>query len=98
MTKAGSLTLLLLLAACGAQPKHVNVRAEQSSQLAIRGGPPGAIISVDGIEAGRLINGKQAQISLIDGTHLVTIQHDGRELYRRTVFVQDGTRKVIDLR
>ena len=98
MTKLGSLLLLVMVTACGAQPKHVNIRSDPPSQLAVMGGPVGAVIQVDGVETFRLTDSKQNYFTLPNGSPLVVIEHNGRELYRRTLLLENGTRKVIELR
>ena len=88
--------LVLGLGACGALPEHASVRTELVSQLVFQGGAKGAIVMIDGAETGRLTGGK-TQVPIKDGTHAVVVTVPGRVLYQGTVFITDGTQKIIPL-
>lgn len=87
-----------VVVSCGAQPKHVNIRMAQASQLFITGGPVGSSVMVDGIEIWRLVGQNRDRIDIADGEHNVRIVFNNTELYRRVIFIQNGTKKVIELR
>ena len=91
----GFFAVALLLASCGSQPKHINQRVDEISSLEIMGGPVGASVYIDGVEAWRL-QGKN-NLSLSDGQHDVRVVNNGTEIYRRTILVKDGTHRVIKL-
>lgn len=87
----------VLLASCGAQPKYVNMRVDQVSSLEIVGGPLGAAVLIDGIEVWQLKGSGKDKIPVSDGEHAVRIVSNGFDLYKRAIFVRDGTRKTIKL-
>lgn len=94
--RAAVVAAALTVAGCGSMPKHAETRIDQPSTLLFKGGPVGATILVDGGEAGRLAK-KETTVPIADGTRRVQVILDGSVLYDQTVFIQDGTRKVIPL-
>jgi hypothetical protein len=95
---SGIVVVFLMLASCGTQPKHINVRADQISSLEIKGGPIGASVFIDAANVWKLQGRGKDKISLIDGEHAVRIENNGTEVYQRIVIVKNGTRRVINLR
>jgi len=89
--------LIFALAACGGLPKHAEVRVEQASMLVFQGGPSGASVVIDGKEVAKLTN-KDTTVQIQDGSRQVKVLSGSNTLYERTVFIQDGTKKIIDLR
>ena len=77
-------------------PHHANLRTETASSLVFEGGPADAVVTVDGVEAGHLA-GPKTRIAIPDGTHSVSVVWQGRTLYQSTVFIADGTQKIIPL-
>jgi uncharacterized protein YcfL len=88
--------LSLGLVGCGAMPHHAETRVTRTSSLAFDGSPIGASIMIDGVEVAQL-DGKPSAVPIADGTHHVVVRADGRILYDRKLFIQDGTRKKITL-
>lgn len=86
------------LAACGAMPRHHITQIDRASTLEVRNGPEGAIVLVDGSEAARLQARKPTTVAVADGQRSVEIKRGGETLYSRSIFIQDGSRKVIDLK
>ena len=77
-------------------PHHAETRTELVPQLIFQGGPEGAIVNIDGAEVGR-INGDKTKIAIGDGTHSVTVQWQGQTVFQKTIFIEDGTQKIIPL-
>jgi len=98
MRKELILAFAFSLAACGAMPRHHVSHIDRMSTLEVRNGPEGALVLVDGLEAGRLQARKPTTVSVPDGQRSVEIKHSGETVYSKSVFVQDGSRRVIDLK
>ena len=94
LTALGAATLAL--SSCGGMPRHAETRVEQISTLVFEGGPEGAAILVNGTQVARLEK-KRTTVQVADGTHQVRVVQGARVVYERSVFIQDGTRKVIPL-
>lgn len=88
----------LALAACGSMPRHHVTQVDRVSTLEFRNGPPGAAVLVDGAEAARLGPRKPTTVAVADGQRSVEVRHGGKTVYSRSIFIQDGSRKVIDLK
>lgn len=97
MRKHVILAATFALAACGAMPRHNVTQLDRSSTLEFRNGPAGAIVLVDGLEAARLQPRKSTTVIVADGQRSVEVRRGGATLYSRSIFIQDGSRKVIDL-
>ena len=85
-----------LTTACGALPHTAAMRTEVVSSLVFEHGPDDATVLIDGREAGRLA-GKQTTIAIADGTHDVAVSAAGTIVFHKTIFIEDGTRKIISL-
>lgn len=97
MNKLLLIALTATLGACGATPRHHETRIDRVSSLEFRHGPVGAVVLVDGREVARL-GDKVTIVPVADGTRSVLVAASGgATLFRGDVFIQDGTRKVIDL-
>lgn len=93
----GLTVLICFLVACGAQPKHNELRIEQTPSLVINGGQIGFIVTIDGLEAFRITEKRSATIPLANGRHLVSIKRGNDIIYSKEVFVQGATKKIINL-
>lgn len=94
--KSLSFAALLLLAGCGAMPRHAETRVARASAIEFVGGPVGADVllgdqRIGGIAAGR------TTVPVPDGTHRLRVMRGGAAIYDRLIFMQDGSRKVIAL-
>lgn len=90
------LVLACLVAGCGGVPKHVETRAEVRPSVKIDHGPPGAIVTVDGLTIGKLTT--TADVFFIkEGAQRLVIYNAGRPVYDRQIFIKNNTRKMIDL-
>ena len=87
---------LLSLSSCGAMPHHAELRVEQAAQLVFQDGPDGAVVTIDGAEAGQL-SSATSDITIAGGTHRVGVRFQGRVIYEREVFIEGGVQKVISL-
>jgi hypothetical protein len=93
-----AILLFAALAACGATPRHYETRVDRTSTLEFRDGPVGAVVVVDGREVARLADTRATVVPVADGTRsLMVTTAGGATLYKGDVFIQDGTRKVIEL-
>ena len=90
------LVVAVVLSSCGGVPRHAERRVEQISSLVFEGGPEGAVVLVNGAEVSKL-GKKSTTVPIADGTHQVRVIAGARVLYDRSVFIQDGTQKVIPL-
>lgn len=87
--------LASMLAACGSMPKHEESRADELTTIVLSNLPAGATVSVDGkgffgAERGKL------SISVEAGMHAVEVRVGATVIYKREVFLDDGTtRKII---
>jgi hypothetical protein len=91
-----ALGLVGLLTGCGALPHSASTRTEAVSTLDFENGPENAVVLIDGHEAGSL-TGKKTIIPISDGTHQVAVRAAAGLIYQKTVFIEDGTRKIIPL-
>ena len=86
--------LLLAVAACGAKPRHQSLRSDPASSVQFLDLPAGAIVYVDGIEITTAPGPKGvANVSVLDGMREITVKYNGSEIYKRNMFIQDGTTK-----
>lgn len=91
------LPLALSAAACGLDAKHSLNRASPVSQLIVVDAPVGAEVRVDN-QLVRVSSEGRLEMPLSDGWHEVTILDSGAKIHSEKVFIQDGSRKIIDLR
>jgi hypothetical protein len=93
-----AILLFTALAACGATPRHYETQVDKTSALEFRHGPAGAVIMVDGREIARLADAKTTIVPVADGMRSLSVTTaGGTTLFKGDVFIQDGTRKVIEL-
>ncbi len=85
-----------LTAGCGALPHSAAVRTETASTLVFEKGPENAVVVIDGQEAGHLA-GNRTIIAIPNGTHDVVVRTAIGIVFQKTVFIEDGTRKIIPL-
>lgn len=90
------LPLALSAAACGLNAKHSLNRTSPVSQLIIVDAPPGAEVRVDD-QIARVGSNGRLEMPLSDGWHQVTISDGGAKIHGENIFIQDGSRKIIDL-
>jgi hypothetical protein len=88
--------LFSLLTGCGALPHTASIRTEVVSTLIFVNGPANATVIIDGREAGN-ISGEKTIIPVSDGTHEVTVRAATSVIYQKTIFIVDGTRRIIQL-
>lgn len=82
------------LSACGAMPKHADIRADQATWLVLLNAPEGAAVSVDGvITASQDDKGERYVISA--GTRHIEVFIGGSILYERDIFIREGTTREI---
>lgn len=85
-----------IVGGCGALPRHAQTTQANPSSLVIVGGPAGATVLVDNVEAGALLPGRTV-LPVADGSHVISVRLNGVEVHRESVFLQDGTRRLISL-
>ncbi len=101
--KALGLVIILMGAAsltgCGSMPKHNETTIDKASAIIFKGGPVGAALMVDGERVGTVAPRKrETAVNVKDGSHQVVVTGpSGDIIYQRTVLVDDGIRKIIDL-
>lgn len=91
-----ALALQISLSACGSMPKHALARAPQQSALIFKGAPLGTIVQVDG-RAIVTITKVKTVVPLADGSHEVKLRSGSRVIYARTIFIEDGSQKIIQI-
>lgn len=91
-----SMCLACIVSACGALPHSASIRQSQSPILVFEGGPTNATIVIDGKTAGHT-DGKSTNISIESGTHEVIVEHSNSQIYKKLIFIEDGTQKHIKL-
>lgn len=98
MTRRLSLLALscLLVAACGGLPRYAETRRDEPARVELVGAPAGAELYVDGEMVGRISDDRRI-FTVEKGTRRVEIRSGGTVIYRRDLFVQDGSTRVIDL-
>lgn len=96
MKKALMACSLALVGTVGCAPpiESVSTRIDIASVVQLINAPDGATLSI-GEEAADAEDGI-AMLSVPDGWHDVAVYTGGRLAFSRRVFVQDGSRKVID--
>lgn len=88
----------MALSACGSLPKHEDIRMEEKAIIEVRGGD-GVEVWVDGKMEDRISSdAKLVRVTVPSGNRSVVVKRDSVVLYQRSVFVQRGTVKVIDVK
>lgn len=86
-----------LLSGCGLTPRHHVTRTEVASSVELRDAPENAVLKVG--EAMAYADKKgEARLVIPDGSHELTVIFENKVIYRETIFIKDGTRKIVDLR
>jgi hypothetical protein len=83
-----------MLAACGGMPKHNETRADELTTIVLTNLPAGATVSVDG----RYVYGADDGVLSIPvqaGMHAVEVRMGPAIIYKRDVFLDDGTTREI---
>lgn len=96
MLRTLAILACLTLTACGAMPKHADIRADEATILVVVGAPQGAAVVVDG----RMLasqGGEGTRYVITPGTRHVEVFMGGNLLYERDVFVQEGTTREIHI-
>ncbi|EDL49084.1 hypothetical protein [Erythrobacter sp. SD-21] len=83
------------VSACAPPIESVSTRIDAVSSVHLINGSDGDLLIV-GDHSRSVVDGV-ASIDVEDGWHEVTVTRNGSEFVTRRVFVQDGTRRVIDL-
>lgn len=91
-----SALLVVTLSACGSLPKKTETRIDQAPIVTLQGVPAGAIIWIDGEPIGTAAGGDET-FELRKGQREVEIVLNGQSIYKRSLFVQDGTTRVVDI-
>lgn len=95
---ATAVVAMLILSACGSMPRHNETVVDKVSSLVFKGGPTGAVVFVDGAQVASILPKKSETIVPIkDGSHRVEVSSNGVAIYQRTVVLEDGMRKIVDL-
>lgn len=82
------------LSACGAMPKHADIRADQATWLVLLNAPEGAAVSVDGVVTASE-EGKGERYVITAGTRHIEVFIGGSILYERDIFITEGTTREI---
>ena len=82
------------LSACGAMPKHADIRADQATYLVLLDAPAGASVTVDGVFTASQ-DDEGARYVIAPGTRHVEVFLGGNLLYEREVFIREGTTREI---
>lgn len=94
MLKTLAILACFTLTACGAMPKHADIRADEATYLVLLNAPAGSAVSVDGvITASQDEEGTRYVITA--GTRHVEVYIGGSILYEREIFIQEGTTREI---
>ncbi|MAU40370.1 MAG: hypothetical protein CMF31_01995 [Kordiimonas sp.] len=88
--------MCLVLAACGSMPKHYNTRGTDTPEISIMNAPEGSTLLLDGQNIGA-VTAERHIIPVAKGSHDISIMNAGSVIYERTIFIENGTRKEIDL-
>lgn len=86
-----------LLSGCGLTPRHHVTRTDVVSSVELRDAPVNAILRVGEATAYADKKGK-ARLVIPDGSHELTVTFENKVIYRETIFIKDGTRKIVNLR
>lgn len=86
-----------LLAGCGTTPKHDLSRGNPASSVHVVDAPPGAVVQA-GQLAVRADGEGEAHLVLEDGWHELYVFDGTTKIYEERVFLQDGSRKLVDLK
>ncbi len=89
---------VLALAACS-YPVETTRVVDEHPAILVQGAPAGAMLSVDGLVAGRVTDagGAPQAIRVEPGTHVIAVGSNGMTLLRERVFVDDGIVKTITI-
>lgn len=86
-----------LLSGCGLTPRHHVTRTDSASSIELKDAPENAVLKVGGATAYADKKGK-ARLVVPDGSHELTVIFENKVIYSETIFIKDGTRKIVDLR
>jgi hypothetical protein len=86
----------MALAACSHTAEHSVTRGSASSSIVVVDAPVGAVLQVEDRTATADDEG-ELRLAVSDGWHEVHVFSGGRTIHSERIFVQDGTRRVIDL-
>lgn len=87
-----------MLAACGAMPKHDEVRADEATTIVLTNLPPGATVTVDGKSVFGVVDRRVLSVSVQAGMHAVEVRLGSEVIYKRDIFLDDGTTREITIR
>lgn len=94
MLKTIAILACFTLSACGAMPKHADIRADQATWLVLLNAPAGASVVVDGVVMASQ-KGKGERYVISAGTRHVEVFIGGSILYERDIFIREGTTREI---
>jgi len=89
--------LATFISGCGLTPRHHLTRGVGTSSILLIDAPAGSVLQVGDLSAGTGEDG-EARLAVGDGWHEVRVVSRGREIHSERIFVQDGSRRVIDLK
>lgn len=87
------ITVVALLAGCGAMPKHHETRSTDAAMIILEGFPAGAAVYVDGTASGVMAEEDATTVAVSAGSHDVEVRSGGSVVFKRTVFVDRGTER-----
>lgn len=88
--------VLLCLSACGAKPRHQSLRTDNPSSVQFVLLPVDAQVFVDGRQVQPALGSQgTANVAVVDGMREIRVVRNGSDIYKETIFIQDGTTKRI---
>ncbi len=94
MLRTFAILACFALSACGAMPKHADIRADQATYLILLEAPAGAVVTVDGVITASQ-EGEGVRYVITPGTRHVEVFLSGSILYQRDIFIKEGTTREI---
>jgi hypothetical protein len=94
--------LLLITIFCSfllscALPQTTVKTVQSRPSIAIKGAPYGAILYVDGKRIGKTsnYNGDPGALTILPGTHEISIQNNGKLIHQQTIFVESELKTIV---
>jgi hypothetical protein len=92
------LIVVALLCLSGCSWFHHKPHVPPAAELVVTGAPAGAVLFVDGVQAGQEAEAKKPQVlSVTPGTHTVEVRQGDTVTYRENTYVGAGDKRLIQV-